>query len=201
MIKFYYGMSGAFKATTITAENKRSGNNASVVWSMIKPWKSYESGVFKNLTAPDHLNFAMLHLCNLESILRETTRQNILVERGVTDAIFYWLRNNPSAENECGWIIRAVEEELELCKGREVNKTLLVMKDRDFIENTILSEPSRAAVFPLGVNSYLEDQEKYIEFTKRYNSISNTVEITYARDYFLSLGLMYIDLNKILLWK
>lgn len=191
MIKFYYGMSGAFKATTITAERKRSGDNASVVWSMIKPWKRLESGVFQDLTAPDHLNFAMLHLCNLESILREASKETVFVERGVTDAIFYWLRNNSSAENSSDWISRAVAEELRLCENQTVEKTLLIMKDRNFIEGTILSEPSRAAVFPLGVDNYLEDQEKYIEFTKKYNSITNTVEINSAEDYLKSLGIMY----------
>lgn len=192
MIKFYYGMSGSFKATTIMAEENKLVEKIPIVWSMIKPWKYYESNIFGGLTAPDHLNYAMLHLCNFISTIKNSKGKDILVERGVSDPIFYWVRDNRSAERNNIWIINAVQEELALCNGfGGVEKTLLIMKDKNFIENVILKEPSRAKVFPLGSISYLADQEKYVDFTLKYNNVDNIIEITDAKDYIEKLGLVY----------
>ena len=88
---FYYGMSGTFKTSTI--QNKNKLNLYPVVWSMIKLWKDLEVGEFKGDIIPNHLNFALLHLCNLGNILKlEETKSSstILVERGVTDSLFYY---------------------------------------------------------------------------------------------------------------
>lgn len=186
-------MSGSFKATTISSEANKLITPPAIVWSMIKSWKYAESNIFSNLTSPDHLNFAMLHLCTLETIVKCSPGvQNILVERGVTDAIFYWLRNNVSAGADNSWISEAVNRELQIVSGFEVEKVLLIMKDREFIENIVLKEPSRRLAFPLGVDSYLEDQNKYVDFTCRWNNITEVEEITSAQDYIKKLGLNYI---------
>ena len=49
MVKFYYGLSGTFKTTTILSE-KKLANDTLVVWSMIKRWKDLEIGLFNEMT-------------------------------------------------------------------------------------------------------------------------------------------------------
>ena len=52
-----------------------------------------------------------------------------------------------------------------------VKKTLLIMKDVSFIRDIILIEPQRQKQFPGGADQYLEIQNTYVEFTKRWNKI------------------------------
>ena len=86
------------------------------------------------------------------------------------------------------WIIDSVKKELELC-NETPQKILLVQKDINFIKDTILKEPTRKEVFPGGLDDYLENQERYIEFTKKYNNISDIVYINNAMNYINNLSL------------
>ena len=191
MIEFFYGLSGTFKGTTI---NSLITPDTAVVWSMIKPWKRLETGIYSGMIERNDLNYALLHLCILEHTLKTTDKKNILVERGVSDMSYYRMRMyeniDPNASDN--WIQKAVEEELRICQD-PVHKILLVQNDKDFIENVILSEPTRREVFPNGLDDYLMNQESYIKFTERYNSIDEVITINNAKSYLESLGIEYSE--------
>lgn len=186
-IKFFYGLSGTFKTATITAE-KENYLNPPVVWSMIKLWKDLENGVFYGKIEPNHLNFALLHMCCLGKELKSQEGKEdavILSERGVSDPLFYY--RNGEEEN---WFDNVVKKEIELCRNYEIEKVLLIQKDEKFIDEVVLKEPHRRAIFP-SVSEYLKKQEEYIRFTEKYNSITKKIEITNAEDYIKSLGMEF----------
>ena len=186
---FYYGMSGTFKTSTI--QNKNKLNLYPVVWSMIKLWKDLEVGEFKGDIIPNHLNFALLHLCNLSNILKlEETKSSstILVERGVTDPLFYYGQLSDERISE----IEKREEDLcnSYLPNCAIEKILLIQEDVEFIEKVILNEPHRRAIFP-DVDSYMKKQEEYINFTRKYNNITKTIKIENAKEYLGSLGITF----------
>ena len=191
MIKIFYGLSGTFKGTTIKSILSNNQDIA-VVWSMIKTWKRLETGIYSGLIERNDLNYALLHLCNLEHTLKTTDKKNILVERGVSDMSFYRMsayRNiDPDASDK--WIREAVEEELRICQGQAVHKILLVQNDREFIENVVLSEKTRREVFP-DLDTYLKCQDQYVKFCEKYNDISEVITINNAKSYLESLGIEY----------
>jgi hypothetical protein len=139
------------------------------------------------------LNYALLHLCILEHTLKTTDKNNTLVERGVSDMSYYRMKMyeniDPSASDL--WISKSIEEELSICQGQAVHKILLVQNDRDWIRDVILSEPTRREVFPGGLDEYLKNQDEYIKFTEKYNSISEVITINNAKSYLESLGIEY----------
>lgn len=191
-IKFFYGMSGTFKTTLINTEVQNHSRYTSpyVVWSMIKQWKDLETSVFSGLVEKNHLNFALLHLCNLGNAIKSSENDglSILVERGVSDPLFYYLQEDEMNYNN--WIKTVIDKELDLCNGFNIEKTLLVQRDSDFIENVILKEPHRKAIFP-SVENYLTAQEKYIEFTEKFNEITEKIEINNAESFLNSLGITF----------
>lgn len=186
-INFYYGMAGTFKRTTILSELEKN-KEAYPMWSMIKPWKDYEAGIFKDKLPYSDLNYANLHLCGLidhiYNIPSGSGKNTLLVERGVSDMIFYWMKKGH--EEDEPWIKQVIREEEFICDQSSYyipEKVLLVMKDVDFIENVILRESKRRECFLGGVGNYLKQQDDYIEFTKKYNKISSTVTIKDAKYY------------------
>jgi hypothetical protein len=166
--------------------------DTAVVWSMIKTWKRLETGIYSGLIERNDLNYALLHLCNLEHTLKTTDKKDILVERGVSDMSFYRLsayRNiDPDASDK--WIREAIEEELRICQCQAVHKILLVQNDREFIENVVLSEKTRREVFP-DLDTYLKCQDQYVKFCEQYNDISEVITINNAKSYLESLGIEY----------
>lgn len=191
MIKFFYGLSGTFKGTTIKSQ---LNPNTIPVWSMIKSWKRLETGTFSGLVSRNDLNYALQHLCLLEYVVNNNCNdKNILVERGVSDMSYYRMRMyesiDPSASDE--WIKKAIEEELSICKDQKIHKILLVQNDKDWIRDVILSEPTRREVFPGGLDEYLKNQDEYIKFTEKYNSIDEIIVINNAKSYLESLGIRY----------
>ena len=179
MIRVFYGMSGAFKGTTIQ-HFKNLDPGSKVLSSKNKLWKGFESNLFPGMIEKSHLNLALLHLCNLSTI-DGSFAGNILIERGVTDPIFYQVMDCPNLLRNPSWIEKAVQEELKLLP-EEPKKILLIQKDRDFIENTVLSEPTRREIFE-NADIYLEKQDLYVNFTKRFNKISEIVEIDCAAKF------------------
>lgn len=196
IIKIYYGISGTFKRTTIESELEKN-KEAYSMWSMIKPWKDYEKGVFNNRLPYSDLNYANLHLCRLIDYVFQipsgSGKNTLLVERGVSDMIFYWLKKD-HREDEV-WIRSVIKEEDFICDQNSYytpEKILLIQKDIDFIKDVILKEPKRAECFPGGVEEYLKQQDDYIEFTKKYNKISKVITIKDAKRYIEDdLGLKY----------
>lgn len=201
--EFFYGLSGTFKGTTI---NKRRLTSDPVLWSEIKTWKSLESGIFRGQASErNDINYAMLHLCNLEQLLKNIKpfemcqSWKIFIERGVSDMAYYYLKNGGHGEKTWlhgeGWITDAVQEEMKVLLLTEnidsIHKTLLVQKDIKFIEDTVFNELSRQAEF-VSVDHYLIEQEKYVDFTMKYNNIDEVIEITDAEDYITNtLGLEF----------
>ena len=197
MIKFFYGLSGTFKGTTIeTLQNK----DTAVVWSMIKSWKRLETGIYSGQITYNDLNYAIQHLTLLEYVLKTTDKKDVLVERGISDMLFYRMKAYEALGEtiDDSWIRKSVEEELRLCGNHMVQKILLVQNDRDFISNVILSEPTRAEKFPNGLSDYLKSQDDYIKHTEKYNSISEVITINDAKSYLEgSLGLEFKEQNKL----
>ena len=66
----------------------------------------------------------------------------------------------------------------------------MIMLDEKFIAEKVLSEKTRANCFQ-GVEEYLKKQKEYVEFTKKYNNISEEIKITDAREYLGTLGIEY----------
>lgn len=187
-IKFYYGLSGTFKTATIKAETTYRCLNPPVVWSMIKLWKDLECGVFSGHIEKNHLNFALLHLCCLGNELKSQEGKDavtIFSERGVSDPLFYY--GDGKYED---WYEAVIEKEIELCGDYDVEKVLLIQEDEKFIEEVVLKEPHRRAIFP-SVSEYLKKQEEYVRFTEKYNLITKKVEIKNAEDYIKSLGMEF----------
>ena len=173
-------MCGCFKATTIKSI-LRDNPDVEAKWSMIKPWKRIEERLFPGMIPRSNLNYAILHLIGLQDIHKET----VVVERGVTDMIFY------ESLSPGDWISRAVDYEASLLGGNP-EKILLIQRDRKFIRDIVLQEKTRRDAFPLGVDDFLRQQEKYIKFTKSYNDISSEVVIDDAKRYIeVTLGLEY----------
>lgn len=184
--KIYYGMSGTFKATTIKSIINKTYENVDVIWSDIKPWKRLENTIFKNKVSRNDLNYAMLHLCKVRDYFLDNKR-DILIERGVSDMLFYYLNNNGLSLTEelTGWINSVVEEEsdiIEKSTGNKPEKILLIQKDRDFVRDVILKEKTRSDEFK-DLDDYFIAQERYIEFTSRFNNISETIVINNAKNY------------------
>ena len=185
-IKFYYGLSGTFKTVTIMSEK---APESPVAWSMIKLWKDLESGVFSGYTEKNHLNFALLHLCVLGNELKSQESKDevaIFSERGVSDPLFYY---GNGREDE-PWFKEIIQKEIELCGDYEIEKVLLIQKDEKFIDEVVLKEPHRRAIFP-NVSEYLKKQKEYVRFTEKYNLITKKIEITSAEDYIKSLGMEF----------
>ena len=193
-------MSGAFKGVTLTAERNASENEVIEVRSMIKPWKDIMGRIFTTDKTEDHRNYTLLHLCILKNRIDDLDPVSfdlgklVLIERGVTDSLYYWTRGKIYGRETQEMIEKAVQEELNIVSpGKIVKKILLVNKDKEFIKNVILREPHRSAVFPGGLDDYLRQQDDYISFTSRYNDISEVIEINSARDYIEGLGLKFIE--------
>jgi hypothetical protein len=195
-------MSGSFKGATLSALH--DDVNVYEIRSMIKPWKDIMGRIFGTSKPEDHRDFTLLHLCTLKNKLEEVSEfdeesynlieNTFLVERGVTDSLYYWTRGKVYGQETIQIIEKAVQEELDIVSGYgEIEKILLVNKDKDFIRDVVLREPHRSQVFPGGVEDYLHQQEDYIAFTSRYNDITEVKVIENARDYIERLGLEYIE--------
>lgn len=181
-VKIYYGLSGTLKSTSIR-KYLEYDPEAYVVWSSIKVWKNNRNLLFPWLSGETNLNYTLLHLTRLEEInYQEDT--NYIIERGVTDSLYYEsLKNQNLITPEV--IKRAVDRESEIIGNSsklDVHKTLMIMHDKKFIAEKVLSEKSRAECFK-NPDDYLRKQEEYVDFTKTYNKISETIDIENAWEY------------------
>ena len=188
-VNMYFGLSGTFKSTTIKKQLKYDPEGIAV-WSNIKLWKGLENKLFPNMIPHSNLNYALLHLVNLQSVgVNKFYGCTFYVERGVTDMIYY---ENKDLEEDI--IKKAVETETGIV-GENVQKIILIQKDIEFLRDVILKEKTRAEVFPGGVDEYLKKQDMYVEFTKKYNQIDKEIVIDNAKDYIKSLGLEFEEKN------
>lgn len=193
-VKIFYGMSGAFKETTIKSK-LRDELGSDVMWSGIKQWKYWEE-LIKRKNGPHHLNLALLHLSRLKDKEYNITKDNttLFVERGVSDMLFYWLHSLPAMSENETIIKNLIEEEIRVSKiaagGEEKPwKVLLIQRDYDFVQNIVLKELTRSECFPGGIKDYINAQDRYISFTKKYNDINEIIEIDNAKEYLKKLGI------------
>lgn len=196
-VKIFYGLSGTLKSTTIKATWKYPYYNGSFdqivfLWSQIKTWKEMRNKLFPWLANPreTNLNYALLHLTQLiEKYKKSIIGDVFVIERGVSDMLYYESRVDSKNINDL--VCReTVDEELNILGDGEVEKILLMMKDSEFIQEKVLTEPTRGEWFKTP-EEYLGEQEKYIEFTKKFNKINKEIVIEDARKYLGDLGLEY----------
>ena len=190
-IKFYYGLSGCLKGTTIQAREK----NSLILTSSIKSWKYYQDGLFKDQIPYDDLIYSVLHFVRLEEFIKDGYGQDLVVERGVTDSIFYRQIKEGKGAQEDSLVKKAVDTETSLIPfGYEVEKILLIQRDLDFVRTTILKDPYRRETFKDDPELYMDLQNKYIEWTMTHNKINRAIEINDAKVYIEDvLGLKYFE--------
>lgn len=189
-VTFYYGMCGTFKRTTIEA---LLDSDTLPIWSFIKPWKRWSSDTFKGIPPVSDLNFALLHLCRLGDYVNQFPNKAFLVERGVSDMLFYYLQGSERVSEKGKMFMDAIKEEEYLCERNsylQPKKILLVQEDLSFVKDVILNEPTRKERFP-DVYSYLKAQDEYVEFTASKNKITEIIKIKDAKEYIQSLGLEF----------
>lgn len=191
-VKFYYGLSGCLKGTTIQVQEA----GASVMNSSIKLWKYYQSGLFQGLLEDNDLVYGILHLTRLKEFLDREKGGSLVVERGISDCLFYRTHNDEYCRfhEDSGLITRAVGEELSLIPPEyDLEKILLVQKDYSFIRDVVLKDPYRNKTFHGDLRVYVELQEKYVDWTMTYNKIDKVIEIDNAKTYIEDvLGIDYL---------
>lgn len=199
IVKFFYGISGTMKTTTLNAAASTTYLPPFVMRSGIKLWKDLESGTFSGKTEINDLNYALLHLCRLSDSFNYCYGEgidNLLVERGITDMLYYKSKKT-GLENEFIW--KAVEEENKILTlpensgiDLEVERELLIMKDEDFIKENLLSSQYRSKYVQFkDLEDYLSKQQEYVDFTQKYNHITKVRYIDSAPDYIKQLGLKF----------
>lgn len=168
-------MSGTFKSSTIEKEKKKT------MWSLIKSWKRLQEGAFNGLIRYNDLMYGILHLVELQKFTKEVEKSdNCIVERGVTDTLFFYKRTNELPEDT---IAEILQEENSILSGFDVKKILLVQEDYKFVNEVILKNIYRKNSFSGGIEEYKKLQEDYVEFTCKTNHIDDIVRIKNAREY------------------
>ena len=190
MIYYFYGMSGTLKATTIGSPRYEG---ALKIWSDIKPYWNYRKTLFPEElpgTDGDFIIQRLIKLNNYRELVMEgelSGGKDICIERGVSDMIKCMI-DNGTFKGEEKDIYKIIEEEESIFPiWWTTRRILLVMLDKDFIENRVLNEINRLRYYP-DLETYLKRQEEYVEFTKRYNHIDEVIEIRNAYDYIESLN-------------
>lgn len=178
-----YGMSGSLKLTTINFLYKEEFK----VYSDTKPFFNYDKLYFNWSGVPNDSHLAIHRLLTLDLEGYLPNDRNIVIERGVSDNIFCVPnRKLPGLDTYDKIKIKElVDKESEIISrksGARIEKILLIMEDKKFIENEVLKEDSRRSIYP-DLNIYLSKQDEYIEFTNKWNSISKTIIIRNAFDY------------------
>lgn len=188
MITIYYGMSGALKATTI--ENAPRHKDDLKIWSDIKPYWNYRKTLFPSELPGTDGDFIIQRLLQIQDMKRLSKSgslciYNWVIERGVSDMIKCMIDNGTFDESNQEYIYHIINEEYnlldELGFGKP-QKILLVMLDKNFIQDKVLNEPNRKRYYP-DLETYLKKQEEYVNFTKQYNDISEVIEIRDAFNY------------------
>jgi len=188
--RIIFGMSGTLKGTTIKKMYSDSPDHF-ILWSDTKLFFEADRNLFSwqaRLLGPSIATSRLIYL------QRYIPREKLIVcERGVTDFLFplptYKLSGLESYDKMDIPEITRRENEYIRSNGYDIVRTLLVMKDRNFIMNNVLKgsdSTHRVSLYP-EVDSYLSSQDEYVEFTCKYNKIDEIIEITDAWDYISKL--------------
>ena len=187
-------MSGSLKGTTI--ESVRS-YSTTVIDSLNKPY--IQASTDLTGTRPSdldlgllRLDLGLLRLTQLLNLSRDkfASELDVIIERGITDFLESWTSDpqNSLGSAEIQKYIDLEEKYLGgiVGQGGKIRKVLLNMQDTDFIRDVILTEPTRLARFP-DLQTYLDRQVRYLDFTKRYNKIESEIIIYDANSYIENL--------------
>lgn len=189
-IKIYYGLSGALKGSTIESIKKKQPD-LKVMESSIKAWKYYQFGIYNGLTEYNDLTYGILHLVRLREFIEHSQpKDDVLIERGVTDSLFYYYYNDEFSSGKekvenSEFIEKVVQAERSvlLPDFSKIERILLVQNDKDFVRNVVLKDEYRKKTFKNDPNLYFQLQEKYVEFTSKYNPIDSIIRIDNAEEY------------------
>lgn len=190
-VKIYYGLSGAMKGSTIKSEKQRAPDKVDIMESAIKPWKYYHFGLFNGLIEYNDLNFCILHLVRLRDFIERNhnSGKDLVVERGVTDFLFYYYNNVTGLGKTRGvdedfitGVVGAENTNL-LPDFSTVEKVLFIQKDKDFVRDVVMKDSVRRKTFHGDIDYYFSLQDKYVDFTTKYNVINRVIEIDNAKDY------------------
>ena len=193
-IDIYYGLSGAMKGSTIESIKKKN-KNTEVMESAIKPWKYYQFGIFDGLTEYNDLTYGILHLVRLREFIERVHNRleeidKVIVERGITDSMFYYYYNDEflsgQGRSENRELIKKIVEAeniVFLPDFFKTNKVLLIQEDKDFVKNVVLRDEYRKRTFKNDPNLYFDLQNKYVDFTIKHNNIDEVIHIKNAKEY------------------
>lgn len=189
-IKIYYGLSGALKGSTIESIKKKQPD-LKVMESSIKAWKYYQFGIYNGLTEYNDLTYGILHLVRLREFIEHSQpKDDVLIERGVTDSLFYYYYNDEFSSGKgkvenSEFIEKVVQAERSvlLPDFSKIERILLVQNDKDFVRDIVLKDEYRKKTFKNDPNLYFQLQEKYVEFTSKYNPIDSIIRIDNAEEY------------------
>lgn len=182
-----YGMSGSLKFTYMNNDDQFKSRDK--IYSIIKPMISIHEKLGKSRPSPRDLGlYRFAQLSNLVTLTGD-----LAIERGVADNVFFTNfldRSNPFELDEMKkWF--ELEESLIQDSGRVIDRTVLVMKDEEFIEDRILSVPSRAHYFN-GVEDYIIKQEIYQGFLNAHYKDLTFINIDNSKEFITKkLGLKY----------
>lgn len=182
-------MSGSLKMTTI---NSLYRNNFKV-YSDTKPFFGYDEEYFNWSGSPNDSHLAIHRLLTLDLEGYLPNNRDIVIERGITDNIFCipnrGIRGLESYDDIK--IKELVDKEEDIILGRSevsrIEKILLVMEDKEFIESEVLKDKYRKSIYP-DIDTYLSKQKEYIEFTETWNNISKKIIIKNALNYIDTLN-------------
>lgn len=189
-IKIYYGLSGALKGSTIESIKKKQPD-LKVMESSIKAWKYYQFGIYNGLTEYNDLTYGILHLVRLREFIEHSQpKDDVLIERGVTDSLFYYYYNDEFSSGKekvenSEFIEKVVQAERSvlLPDFSKIERILLVQNDKNFVRDVVLKDEYRKKTFKNDPNLYFQLQEKYVEFTSKYNPIDSIIRIDNAEEY------------------
>lgn len=181
--KIFYGMSGSLKLTTINALYSEDFK----VYSDTKAFYDMDRDYFNWSSRPNDAHLAIHRILTLSLPDYLPKDRNISIERGVTDNLFCVPTRKIDGLSKYSDINikELVKLELDVIarrSGASVRKILMIMEDKDFIINKVLTEPHRCALYP-DINSYMRKQEEYVNFTLKHNDISETISIPDANYY------------------
>lgn len=184
-----YGMSGSLKLTTINSLYKTNFK----VYSDTKPFFEYDEKYFNWSGRPNdsHLAIHRLLTLNLDGYLPKD--EDIVIERGITDNLFCIPNRGISGLESYDdiKIDELVNLETNILLNRaganNIDKILLVMEDKDFIESRVLNNKYRKAIYP-DLDIYMKKQKEYIEFTEKWNKISKKIIVRDALNYIKMLN-------------
>lgn len=190
-----FGISGTLKRTTM---DSGMFNNYFKVYSDNKLFFELDEMYFNWSARVNDAHLAIHRLLLLSTKNYLPTNQDIVIERGVTDNLFFVpSRKIPGLESYDNMKINELSSiEYDYIINRsgvtKIDKTLLIMEDKEFIENKVLKDRYRRAVLPT-VDDYLRKQEEYIKFTEDHNTITKEIVISNAREYLNLIGVEYND--------